>query len=255
MKKLYKILKQTSPDAKPHFIVLDGQKIQYGRVPKVANSSIKEALSQFLTDEVDLTLRTTEDRFWTQGTFGQSRMVTKAEAARLNESHFSFSFVRNPFDRVVSCYNNKIVANPRLSKRMTKMKMYHRMPFDEFVRILVKTRDARIDLHLLPQSRILKVGGELIPKFIGRLENITDDWNALESLMVSRGFPSLGKLPAKNVRREKSGDMPQYFSSQELVDLVHERYRDDVETFYPGVPIADLVSGQGGKGLAPMVAL
>ncbi|MES2922447.1 MAG: sulfotransferase family protein [Verrucomicrobiota bacterium] len=253
MKKLRKLLRQNNPDAKSHFVVLNEQKILYGRVPKVANSSIKETLARFLTCEVDPTMRKTQDRFWRKGTSGQARMVTKAEALKLNESYFSFSFVRNPFDRVVSCYNNKIIANAKLSPAMQKMKLSRGMQFDEFVKVVVATPDAKLDVHLLPQTTILTLDGKLVPKFVGRLENMKEDWDALAALMESEGFPMLGKLPSKNVRRTETDDVPNFFNSAELVDLIRERYRGDIETFYAGVPLEELIVSRGGKGLSPIL--
>lgn len=251
---LAKLIRRNRGNDSRHFIVLDAQKIVYGRVPKVANSSIKAALARFLEGPVDPAVKKTKDHFWQKSTGRQTRMVKKAEALKLNEQNFSFSFVRNPFDRVVSCYNNKVISNPVVSAPMEAMNLYHGMPFDEFVRTLARTPDDKMDIHLLPQASILKIDGQLIPKFVGRLENIQEDWRKLAETMAEKGLPTLGKLPSKNVRRKKSEDVVAYYESSEILELIHERYRDDIETFYAGVAISDLVARRGGKGMPPLIA-
>lgn len=235
------------------YIVLDKQKIVYGRVPKVANSSIKATLTHLLEGPFDSEMKKQKDRFWKQSTDGQTRMVTREKALKLNKRFFSFSFVRNPFDRVISAYNNKIVENKIISTKMRTMNLNLGMSFEEFVQVLAKTPDDELDIHLLPQSSILKFENRIIPKFVGRLENIKEDWEILGKVMAAEGVPTLGKLPSKNVRRKDSDVITSYFESKEIIDLVHERYKDDIDTFYPEVSITDLIAKRGGIGMPPLV--
>ena len=70
-------------------------------------------------------------------------------------THFSFSFVRNPFDRLVSAYNNKILELDEVPGPMQKMGLTHAMPFNDFLDVVADTSDEALDVHLLPQSSIL----------------------------------------------------------------------------------------------------
>src|SRR5688572_21810185 len=76
---------------------------------------------------------------------------------------FKFSFVRNPWDRLVSCWAN----------RGKKYK------FDWYVRrvVVLKTRDP----HTNPQWPHLVLDGKLLFDFIGRFENLVDDWRLLQN--------------------------------------------------------------------------
>ena len=227
-----------------HFIQFRDLPLLYGRVPKVANSSIKACLCRLLTTSPEQGSRTTSDAFWSQGTHGETSMTDKYSARMCRGTHFSFSFVRNPFDRLVSAYNNKILELDEVPGPMQAMGLSHNMGFPAFLETIVGAVDAAMDVHLLPQSSILCLDGQLIPNFIGRLETMATDWQHLESCMKREGLPSLGNLPEKNRRRsDDRSDVSQYFSDPGLVQLVVDRYGDDLDLFYGAFDLQDLSRG------------
>ena len=85
-----------------HFILFRDIPLMYARVPKVANSSIKASLCRLLNEEPEGDIKTTADKFWKDHTHGETSLITPQQARRLRKTHFSFSFVRNPFDRLVA---------------------------------------------------------------------------------------------------------------------------------------------------------
>ena len=95
-----------------------------GVFPKVANSSIKATLCKLLNQQPNGGIKTTADRFWRENTHGETQLVTPQQARRLRSSHFSFSFVRNPFDRLVAAYNNKILEIDDVPLPMKKMGLH-----------------------------------------------------------------------------------------------------------------------------------
>ena len=228
-----------------HFIRFRDLPLLYGRVPKVANSSIKASLSRLLTQEPETGLRTTSDTFWSKGTHGETSMIDNHSARMCRGTHFSFSFVRNPFDRLVSAYNNKILELDDVPGPMQAMGLSHGMAFSDFLKCIAETMDAAIDVHLLPQSSILCLDGQLIPSFIGRLETMETDWQRLETRLKQERLPPLGHLPEKNRRRgDDHTDVSQYFADSGLVQLVVERYGDDLGLFYGDVNLEVLSRGQ-----------
>jgi len=228
-----------------HFIRFRDLPLLYGRVPKVANSSIKASLSRLLTQEPEPGLRTTSDAFWSKGTHGETSMIDNHTARMCRGTHFSFSFVRNPFDRLVSAYNNKILELDDVPGPMQAMGLSHGMVFSDFLECIAGTMDAAIDVHLLPQSSILCLDGQLIPGFIGRLETMETDWQRLETRLKQERLPPLGQLPEKNRRRgDDHTDVRQYFADSGLVQLVVDRYRDDLELFYSDVDLQQLSRGR-----------
>ena len=228
-----------------HFIRFRDLPLLYGRVPKVANSSIKASLSRLLTQEPETGLRTTSDAFWSKGTHGETSMIDNHSARMCRGTHFSFSFVRNPFDRLVSAYNNKILELDDVPGPMQAMGLSHGMSFTDFLKCIAATMDAAIDVHLLPQSSILCLDGQLIPSFIGRLETMETDWQRLETRLKQERLPPLGHLPEKNRRRgDDHTDVSQYFADSGLVQLVVDRYRGDLELFYSDVDLHQLSRGR-----------
>ena len=224
-----------------NFICFRDLPLLYGRVPKVANSSIKAALYRLLASTPQKGERTTSDTFWRNATHGETSMLSNFEARMRRGTHFCFSFVRNPFDRLVSAYNNKILELEEIPGPMQRMGLSKNSTFREFLECISYTSDEDLDVHLLPQSIILCHEGTLIPNFVGRLETMTEDWIKLHHVMQSEGLPLLGKLPQKNVRRsDDRGDVSQYFADPGLVQLIVERYGDDLDLFYGDVDLQDL---------------
>ena len=227
-----------------NFIRFRDLPLLYGRVPKVANSSIKAALCRLLKTPPQEGIRTTSDSFWRTGTNGETSMLSNHEARMCRGTHFSFSFVRNPFDRLVSAYNNKILELDEIPGRMKAMGLSHSMPFGDFLHIVASTQDEDLDVHLLPQSSILCLDGQLIPSFVGHLETMQEDWIALQRQLRREHLPKLGRLPEKNVRRGSDHrDVPRYFQDPSFVRLVADRYGDDLEYFYRNQSNDQLIQG------------
>lgn len=241
-----------SPEMDDHFILFDRLPLIYGRVPKVANSSVKAALTRLLEQPPDEGYRTTADAFWRKGTHGETRMISTAEALDRRSSHFCFSFVRNPFDRLVSAYNNKLIENDHLSTAMQRMGLELRMPFERFLEVVAGTADADLDVHLLPQSSILCSGDRPIPAFIGKMEAMADHWLRLRRRMRQAGLPALGKLPSKNVRRSGDTDLSRYFQDDRLIERVLGRYGSDIRLFYAEQKLDRLARGELSSTAQPL---
>ena len=127
---------------------------------------------------------------------------------------------------------------------MKAMGLRHSMPFGDFLEVVASTRDDDLDVHLLPQSSILCLNGELIPNFIGHLETMQEDWIKLQQELSREGLPKLGRLPEKNVRRNSDHrDVQCYFQDSSLVRLVSERYGNDLRIFYGNHSNEQLIKG------------
>lgn len=226
-----------------HYILFQRIPLIYARVPKVANSSVKAALTRLLEQPPEERYRTTADAMWRKGTHGETTMVDALAARQRRSSHFIFSFVRNPFDRLASAYNNKIVENSQLSTAMQRMGLQSKMSFGDFLERVAATSDEHMDVHLLPQTSILCLEGSLVPRFIGKMESMDEHWQILRKRMRQAGLPPLGKLPAKNVRRDGDSDLTKYFSNRQAIDMVLSRYSGDIKLFYGDQDPSQLASG------------
>ena len=228
-----------------HFIQFRDIPLLYGRVPKVANSSIKAALCRLLSSAKSDGARTTADQFWKAGTGGETSMLDLHEARMCRGTHFCFSFVRNPFDRLVSAYNNKLIELEQVPGPMQAMGLRRFMPFRDFLEVIASSSDEQLDVHLLPQSSILCLNEQIIPNFVGHLETMVQDWQELQQQLRREGLPLLGPLPEKNVRRGANPhDMPHYFEDPGLVRIVAKRYQGDLEQFYGNKTTEQLIQGE-----------
>ena len=164
-----------------------------------------------------------------------------------NPSHknlFIFSFVRNPWSRVVSTWKNKVANSNEGASRVIIDRfeeLYHNMPFEEFVSFVCNSEsgnDLLGDRHWTSQNLFLKdTDGNLVPDFIGRLENLEEDFS---HVLTRIGIDDIS-LPWLNTRRGWKSDSKtmkkdsQYyyreFYSPDLESMVSERYKDDISYF------------------------
>lgn len=210
--------------------------IGYIKITKVASSSVELVLTKYLhctvngRDEADIDKKLI-------------RRYADEYAIHLDPRNFSgdkrpgfvFSFVRNPLDRLHSCYTNKIVDQRASEKRQNifwNHGMTLDMSFDEFVRCLIKTPDNKIDRHLRSQASCLWNGREIIADFVGKLENMEEDWKFIAN---KSGLP---QLTHKN-RSSKSASASPY--TRETALLVAERYKNDIELFGYGSEVSQLI--------------
>ena len=226
-----------------HFILFRDIPLMYARVPKVANSSIKASLCRLLNEEPEGDIKTTADKFWKDHTHGETSLITPQQARRLRRTHFSFSFVRNPFDRLVAAYNNKLLEIDDVPRPMKQMGLRHGIPFPQFIDIVCRCNPIELDNHVRPQSDMLLARDILVPKFVGRMEHINEHWQALRKRMKRENLTVLGRLPRKNIRRKGRGDILERFNSTKLVDAVLERYAQDFEYFYSAYSVDNLLHG------------
>ena len=224
-----------------HFIRMKRYNLLYGRVPKAANSSIKAALCHLLSERPPKGTKTTSDKFWQHETNQETELITLRRARNYRRSHFSFSFVRNPFDRLIAAYNNKVIENEAPPQPMQNMGITHGMSFEAFLDILIETPFKQYDVHVLPQNQLLCIGNQIVPKFVGRVEQIDEHWTELRDILARRGIGVMQSLPQKNVRRSDRCGLQSYFKSDALIKKTMRIYGDDVRLFYNDVSVDHLI--------------
>ena len=235
-----------------HFIRMKQCKLLYGRVPKAANSSIKAALCRLLSERPPKGTKTTSDKFWQHETNNETELITLRKARKYRRSHFSFSFVRNPFDRLIAAYNNKVIEIEEPPLPMQHMGIHHEMSFESFLDILIDTPIHRYDVHVLPQSHLLCLGRQVIPKFVGRVEQIDEHWSILRNILIRQGIDVMESLPQKNVRRSEKRGLQQYFYNDALIEKALKLYGDDVSLFYNDTSIEKLIDNAPLPSITPL---
>ncbi len=153
------------------------------------------------------------------------------------KDYFHFTFVRNPYDRLLSCYIQK-VYNPALSnltnryfingedrqfvKGYGNLMGFKKMSFSDFVHFVTKIPDEHCDPHFSPQHRLLDL--ETLD-FIGRLENFEQDFSYIkEQISLSDDIKPEKRMTTKH------GPYQSYYDD-ELRKMVAKKYARDLEIF------------------------
>jgi chondroitin 4-sulfotransferase 11 len=158
----------------------------------------------------------------------------KYKIATAYANYFRFAFVRNPWDRLVSCYKDKInyetahvynrYKNPFVSYLQQKGLYKRDMEFREFVEIVSQIPDEEAEGHIRSQYTYLEDRqGKILADFIGRFENLANDLQVIASRMGVR-------LTLPHLRRTTHGDYREYYDDF-TIEAVRRRYAKDVLLF------------------------
>ena len=130
--------------------------------------------------------------------------------------YFSFAFVRNPYDWLVSLYH--YIGQHRLHREHRQASA---MSFEDFVRREISRGAPR-------QSDFITEDGQLIVDYVGSLERLGE---SVSEIFARIGLPALAEqeLPRKNPSQRREDYMSYY--SAGLRDAVYDYYRRDFELF------------------------
>ena len=226
------------------YTVHDGRKFVYFVIQKVACTSVKTALLPLFDPDVAPFVATRMDGtqvVQVHKLFDRSNcQIGKGELLKGLDNklsdYFEFTFVRNPWDRLVSCYSQKIVTVPKLLgfKRANlnpsgeKDRFYPGMQFADFVEVVHATPDEEANPHFRSQYlTVCDPEGRIMADFVGRFENLFEEFVAVSQTI---GAPEL-ELPAHLQSHSRKSRPYTDFYDERLKGLVHERYQKDIEMF------------------------
>lgn len=137
------------------------------------------------------------------------------------EKLFKFAFVRNPWDLQVSSWHHIRRERPHLLKGIEDFSTFIRWKLDP-----ERPYQYHIDTSIELQSDYLKdLSGRIIVDFIGRYENLQEDFN-----QVCRTIGIAPKqLPHKRQAKDRS-DYRKYYTD-EIAELVARHFKPDIEAF------------------------
>ena len=203
----------------------------YVEIPKVACSSLKVAFARMLGVSLE-------------AAGGNPHIVEfpspdgdGANDDRLYPGLFTFTFVRNPWDRLVSCYRDKIGGEvddftgfseaAGVAYCLARFDEFTAgMSFEAFVRAVASIPDEGADAHFRSQNTFVRTkAGKLGVDLIGRYERLQSDF-AYVSRQV--GLPSI-VLPRLQAAKTAVNYVEYY--DLETRKLVASRFRDDIDTF------------------------
>ncbi len=140
---------------------------------------------------------------------------------KLYKKYFKFGFIRNPWDRLVSCWLNKVVLyNHFRFDQKTHQKF--QQCFKSFVSFVSNIDIHNCDGHLKMQCSSIDLN-EI--DFIGRIENFNDDF-----LQICKQIGIEGRnVEVKNKTTERE-DYKKYYDD-DLKDRVFKIYEKDIRLF------------------------
>jgi len=142
----------------------------YSRVPKAANTSITQTLFEHTAFRPKASRR--QDPKYQ---FLRPLFLSQQEVNKLEFEAFKFTFVRNPYSRVLSAYLDNVGRKRHQGRRFLSWAEQHNQPatFLGFCRYL-EAGGLYLDMHWAPQVEILSLPLERFD-FIGRVEHLNRD--------------------------------------------------------------------------------
>lgn len=187
----------------------DDLKCIFVHIPKAAGISVNKALF---------------------GNYGGSHHKLKDYQLIFNKKEFNtyykFTFVRNPWDRLVSTYfflknggfheNDKAWFDENLSQFNN---------FEEFVLNWLNEDNIYKWIHFIPQNEFITVNGKVLIDDVYKLENIDEDMKA-----IAKKLNLTLELRHENQNPNRNSKYREYYSSK-TKEIVSRVYKKDIELF------------------------
>lgn len=199
-------------------MIFHHHKAIFFHIPKTAGYAIERFLDN--VDDRDATVFHPDVLFGIHdSTYTQHLNYTKMQTyvkSDVLDNYFKFTFVRNTWDRLVSAFTYLDGGQGEISdfKKILTRKCH-----------LLKEGGLPITDHYNTQLNYINHNGCQIIDFIGRFENLQDDFaHVCQTLNIP-----FTDLPKKNSSKRQSDY--RYYYDDELINLVHETYKDEIDFF------------------------
>lgn len=139
--------------------------------------------------------------------------------------YFKFTFVRNPWDRLLSAYTFlKRGGMDPADAAWAKLHLSEFTTFEQFVHEWVNEENIRSWVHFVPQHHwVCDMSFRCTMDFVGRMENIDRDFRFIsDKLGVSAELACTNRTRSDHYSRHYTGDMR---------DRVAQVYSDDIRLF------------------------
>jgi hypothetical protein len=191
------------------FKEFDRKKAIFVHIPKCAGIAVKRVLFDDLSG-------------------GHTKLTTYCRVfePELFLSYFKFTFIRNPWDRLVSAYHYLQGGGfAEGDKKWFERELGRYGDFDDFVRNWLRTENIRKHIHFIPQVEFLEDENNSGVKvdYIGFFENIESDFNYIAGRIGVDNTLKKGNASSHN------GYWDYY--SETTREIVRDVYRRDIERF------------------------
>ena len=202
-------------------------KFIFVHVQKSAGISIETVLKNNFSDA----------QHW-HGRHGHAKTGIQEIGQKKWETYYSFAFVRNPWDRMVSWYSMVQKELTKLPIEQQKSNKPFNSPF--WNQVITDSHDFSSFLHNCTEivfdrgcfksyafnqiDYLLDESGKLVVDFIGRFENLVADTSTVFNHLGIKNF----NLPKQNISRHNH--YSDYYT-KETQELIAKRFKKDIEMF------------------------
>ncbi len=187
-------------------ILIEERKVIFFLVAKAANSSIKAVLKKYLGKRIK------------PDTLHKDWIRPGPCEARQKWDYYKIAIVRNPWERLVSTYAQKIIGTGK--SRLFEHGCWWGMNFSDFIQVVCSQPDCT-EAHIRDQTLSMMCGGEFVPKWIIDMHQLDRQWPRLQEII--KGLPDLTK---RNTSKHRP--YQEYYTSR-LKDMVAKRYAQDIQ--------------------------
>jgi hypothetical protein len=211
-------------------ILIDKYKLIFTVIPKNANTSVKYILVKdffpFFLNNININ---DPDKIHSN-TIKLFNFVNH-EFMYNNNDYLRISIVRNPFDRLVSGWRNKIKNLNLINfKRPRRHGFTKACNFKEFIHQIYNTSEEKIDRHFVPQYRFITYNDIIFSDRILKFENLTEDWDNLIQEIYIRNKIKLSRLTI-NLNNTKNNKSYREYYDKDLIKLVEKKFERDLNIF------------------------
>lgn len=212
-------------------IPIDHLKILYFQIPKSANTSILFSLGQ-ISEWEDFPKMESFDinkKPGIQQIVKKYKIDYSNKMAEKYKDYYKFTFVRNPYDRAVSCWNDKVRNKKDGFNAFAAWQLNNRnISFEEYCKKISKINDVEANDHFRSQSYCVFLGSEMVLDWYGKIEQ-KDDWQMLQEKLWKDNRVDLPDLLKLNNKVDK--DHYSCYYNSYIKNIIDKRYDIDFKTF------------------------
>lgn len=188
-----------------NLVVSNKSRYVYYSIPKTATTSIKIYLEKYTSIDI-----------------GSLNLENGYNIPYNNEwdEYFKFAFVRNPWDRVLSCFLDKTKQCIGKSWALEYYKKYYDYSFEAFIEHLTE-KNILYDGHLIPQSNMLNINHI---DYIGKFEHLINDIKIVQNKLNIPEEP----IPFENITHHQH--YSEYYNKRSK-EKIYNLYKIDIDNF------------------------